>query len=268
MVTTMPQLDTVTQADALDFLRTLPDESIDMVWIDPPYGNSNGVNDLAASRARDKVKGGRQAGAITPIANDATEDWQALMPPVLIEINRILKMEACCCCCIAGGGPGVLFAQLVGWIDQYHIFDQAVVWDKSARGDGMGWRYRRNYEFVMVSHKRGGKLAWNEDRSARPNVIRAMPTRNEYHPTEKPLALVDEFILNHTRPGNVVVDCFAGSGTTGVSAQRLGRHYLLNELKAIYIPVIQKRLSAYTPDLFACADRPDDGQAEAVHDAP
>lgn len=244
-------MDTVTCSDALEFLRTLPDGSVDMVWIDPPYGNSNGVDDLAASRARDRVRGGRQAGAIVPIANDGESDWQALIPPVLIEINRILKSEASCCCCIAGGGPGVLFAQLAGWIDTYHAFDQAVVWDKSARGNGMGWRYRRNYEFVMVSHKKGGKLAWNEERGARPNVIRAMPTRNEFHPTEKPLALVDEFILNHTQPGDLVVDCFAGSGTTGVSAQRLGRHYLLNEISPDYIPTIYRRLSAYTVDMYA-----------------
>ncbi len=224
----------VYHCDALDLLKAMPDGSVDMVFIDPPYGNNNGVDDLAAARARDKVSGGRQAGEIKPIANDDTESWSALMQAILPEINRVLKPEAscCCCCCIAGGGPGVLFAQLSLWIDQYLTFDQAVVWDKSARGNGMGWRYRRNYEFVMVSHKRGGKLAWNDSRPARPNVMRFAPVPNELHPTQKPVNLVEEFILNHTQEGMLVLDCFAGSGTTLLAAANSRRDYIGCDLDA------------------------------------
>lgn len=250
--TRAPERNTIYNCDALTLLRAMPDNSVDMVWIDPPYGNNNGVGDLAAARARDKVRGGRQSGEIMAIANDEREDWQQLMPLVFAEINRVLAHEGVCCCCCGCGGPSPVFAHITMWLDQYHDFFQAVVWDKSARGDGMGWRYRRNYEFVMVSHKRGGKLAWNESRKARPNVMRFRPTKNENHPTEKPVALVEEFIMNHTKPGAVIVDCFGGSGTSGVAARKLGRDYILCDLEPIHVATMRKRLSEpVTAQMFA-----------------
>lgn len=247
-----PEANRVYNCDALSLLRAMQSDSVDLVFIDPPYGNNNGVDDLAGARARAKVKGGRQRGEITAIANDKEVDWKSLLPPVLIEINRVLKPSGCCCCCcMGGGGPGVLFAQMALWLDQYHEFFHNVVWDKSARGFGMGWRYRRNHEFVMVSHKRGGKLAWNELRSAQPNVIYHHPTDNALHPTQKPITLVEWFIENHTTPGQLVVDCFAGSGTTGVAARNLKRKYILSDIDASYVDVMNKRLShGYTPSFM------------------
>lgn len=247
----MPLLDTVYHCDALDLLRAMPDNSADLVWIDPPYGNSNGVNDLAAARARDQVKGGRQSGEIAIIANDDAESWQQLMPLVLREINRVLKPSGGCCCAMGGGGPNVLFAQLVLWIDTYMSFFHAVIWDKSKRGYGLGWRYRRNYEFVYVSHKRGGTLRWNDLRKAQPNVVRFAPTPNQYHPTQKPLNLVDFFIQNHTYPGDLIVDCFAGSGTTALAARNTGRHFIACDLSAEYVEVARQRLAQpYTLPMF------------------
>ena len=245
-------VDSVVCSDALALLRKLPDGCVGLVWIDPPYGNNNGVDDLASARARDKVAGGRQSGAIVPIANDDRESWAMLMPQVLKEINRVLKPDGCCCCCCCcGGGPSPVFAQITFWLDQYHDFFQAVVWDKSARGNGLGWRYRRNYEFVMVSHKRGGKLRWNKDRKARPNVLNYRPTDNALHPTQKPELLVEEFILNHTYAGDLVLDCFMGSGTTLVAAQKLGRHYIGCDISADYVALAQKRLAKpYDVPLF------------------
>jgi site-specific DNA-methyltransferase (adenine-specific) len=250
----MPEVNKVYNCDALTLLKALPDASVDLVFIDPPYGNNNGVDDLAAARARDKVKGGRQRGEILAIANDGEMDWKALMPPVLKEINRVLNPVGCCCCCIGGGGGASgnmsTYAQLDQWLHQYHEFFNAVIWDKSKRGNGMGWRYRRNYEFVMVSHKRGGKLAWNDNRPAQPNVINFAPTKNEHHPTEKPLELVKFFILNHTQPGAVVLDCFAGSGTTGLACLELGRDYILADIEPKHCTTAISRTSAYTPSFM------------------
>lgn len=243
----------VYHSDALTLLQGLENASVDLVFIDPPYGNNNGVDDLAAARARDKVKGGRKRGQIKPIANDDKQSWSELMPLVLKDINRVLKPSGCCCCCMGGGGgKETLFARLVLWLDEYQDFFHAVVWDKSARGNGLGWRYRRNYEFVMVSHKRGGSLRWNDSRAAQPNVIYFPPTKNEHHPTEKPVKMVEWFILNHTSAGDTVLDCFAGSGTTGVAAQNLNRNYILADLDAGHVATARKRLALpHTALMFA-----------------
>ena len=242
----------VTCIPALDLLALLPDASVRLVFIDPPYGNNNGVDDLAAARARDKVAGGRQRGEIEAIANDDRQSWERLMKAVLPEINRVLMPDGAACMCMSGGGSELTFAQFMLWTDEYMRFFHAVVWDKSKRGNGMGWRYRRNYEFIVVGHKRGGSLSWNEERGARPNVLYHAPTKNQHHPTEKPVSLVEEFILNHTVEGDTVLDCFCGSGTTGVAAAQNNRNYILADLAAHHVATARKRIvDGITVNMFA-----------------
>ena len=66
------------------------------------------------------------------------------------------------------------------------------------------------------------------------------------HPTQKPLALYTRPILNHTSPGEVVYDPFAGSGTALVAAEQHGRRALLIELDPAWCDVIRDRYQALT----------------------
>jgi hypothetical protein len=119
-------------------------------------------------------------------------------------------------------------------------FFHAVVWDKS--NPGLGWRYRRQYEMVMVSHLRGGKLAWNDKRQAVANIFRMVPPRDRKHPNEKPISLVRFFIRNHTAPDAVVLDPFMGSGTTGAAAVGMGRKFSGMEIDQAYFDIACQRL--------------------------
>ena len=132
-------------------------------------------------------------------------------------------------------------------MDEALSFFHAVVWDKSGAGDGLGWRYRRNYEFVMVAHRRGGKLAWNPTAGAVANIARVTPPRERSHPNQKPIKLVRWFIENHTEPGDLVIDPFAGSGTTGVAAVQAGREFLGFELDPAWAEVANVRIAAARP---------------------
>jgi len=231
--------------DALALMREIPDGIVPMIWTDPPYGHANQDGDLAASRVG--VAGARQAEA-APIANDRPQDYEPLMRGFLSEAARVMRPDSCCCCCCGGGGPSPTFARLATWMDEALSFFHAVVWDKSKAGDGLGWRYRRNYEFVMVAHRRGGKLAWNESRGAVANVIRAMPPRgDERHPNMKPLDLMREFIENHTRVGDLVVDPFAGGGSTGVAALQAGREFLGFEIDPKWAALANDRIAVARP---------------------
>ncbi|MBN2492424.1 MAG: site-specific DNA-methyltransferase, partial [Planctomycetes bacterium] len=148
----------------------------------------------------------------------------------------------CCCCCGGGGGPRPTFAKIATWLDEHLTFFHAVVWDKSARGNGLGWRFRRNYEFVMVAHRRGGRLAWVDNALAVPNVLRDRPPRNILHPTSKPLTLVERFITWTTNRDDLVLDPFMGSGTTLRAAKDLGRRAIGIEIEERYCEIAAKRL--------------------------
>ena len=113
---------------------------------------------------------------------------------------------------------------------------------------GMGWHYRRNYEFVLVAEKSGGKCHWYGGHDV-PNVIRdigkIIPTADQ-HPTEKPVALPAFFIPLHSKSREIVLDPFLGSGTTLIAAEQLGRRCYGLEIEPRYCDVIVKRWEQFT----------------------
>jgi site-specific DNA-methyltransferase (adenine-specific) len=229
--------------DAIEVLRTLGDDSVDMIWTDPPYGHGNMDGDLQAARVRDGVKGARVKAA-DPIKNDRGDDFDRVMVAFLDEAARVMKRDCCCCCCCCcgGGGPSPTFAKVANWIDDRLEFFHAVVWDKSARGNGMGWRYRRNYEFVMVAHRKGGKLLWADNERAVPNIVRHSPVTERSHPNEKPSGMVCDFLKWHTMPEHLILDPFMGSGTTGVACANLGRRFVGVELDQAHFSTACRRI--------------------------
>jgi site-specific DNA-methyltransferase (adenine-specific) len=125
-------------------------------------------------------------------------------------------------------------------------FFHAVVWDKG--GLGVGWRYRRNYEFILVAKRRSGKLLWACESSGpeTANVVRIgkiLPSASQ-HPTQKPVELVRHFLALHTKPGDLVLDPFAGSGTTGVACAEMGRRFLGFEIDPHWAEVANQRIAA------------------------
>jgi len=229
--------------DCLDVLPTLGAGSVDMIWTDPPFGHGNQSDDLQAARVRDSVKGARVKES-EPIANDSGDEFWDTLTGFYKESARVLNRDCCCCCCMAGGGPKPTFANLSLLADKHHEFFQAIVWDKSARGNGMGWRYRRNYEFVLVTHRKGGRLLWNESQTAVPNIVRHCPPIDRCHPNEKPVSMVEDFLGWHTSKSDLVCDPFMGSGTTGVACVRLGRKFIGVEREEKYFNIAVKRIEA------------------------
>ncbi len=236
---------TLYHGDAREVLPVIADASIDMVWTDPPYGHNNNNGDLAHhwEKALGLVgRGIAVAGGARPIANDGPEA-NDLVRWAFAEMRRVVKPGCCCCCCCCGGGgPDPQFARWALWMDEAIGFKHAVVWDKG--GLGMGWHYRRNYEFVLVAEKPGAACRWFGGRDV-PNVVRigGIKPHENAHPTPKPEELVAWFLRLHSVPGDLVLDPFAGAGTTLVAARRLGRRALGIELDERWCELAARRLS-------------------------
>lgn len=122
-------------------------------------------------------------------------------------------------------------------------FFHATIWDKRKRGPGLGWRFRRDYEMVMVAHRAGGKLSWADDERAVSNIHSAAPVRERVHPNQKPSALVADYIEWTTAPGDLVLDPFCGSGTTLTEAKALGRRAIGIEIEEAHCETAALRLS-------------------------
>lgn len=222
--------------DCRDILPTIAAESVDMIWTDPPYGHSNHTGDFNA-RLNDyrEIKN-------KPIASDSMDEMREVVDAMLTEAARILKADCCCCCCCGGGGPKPTFAWVADRMDRGGLsFFHSVIWDKI--NPGLGWRYRRQHEMVMVAHRAGGRLLWADDKRATPNIYSFMPPRERDHPNEKPVSLVGHFLVLHSKIGQLIVDPFMGSGTTGIAAVRHGRNFIGVEIDPAHFEMACRRIS-------------------------
>ena len=230
---------TIYCGDARGILPLLDAASIDMVFTDPPYGHNNNNGDLIANR--EAALGHGKSGPPRPIANDGAEA-NDLVRFAFDQFNRLLKPGCCCCCCCCGGGPDPQFSRWSLWMDDAIGFKQAAVWDKG--GLGMGWHYRRSYEFILVGEKPGAACRWFGG-NKQSNVVRIpkiLPQADD-HPTPKPVELCGLFIRLHSAPGDIVLDPFMGHCSTGAAAKMDGRNFIGIELEEKYCAVAVERLS-------------------------
>lgn len=225
--------------DAREILPTLGPESVTLLWTDPPYGHGNQNGDLQAARVG--VNGARQKPAVS-IQNDTPELMRMCVDAVLRLAVPLLRRDCCCCCCCGGGGPSPTFAWMANRMDGDGLsFFHAVVWDKTARGPGMGWRFRRDYEMVMVAHRTGGRLAWSDADKAVSNIVRAVPVLDREHPNQKPETLAGRFIQWTTNEGDFVLDPFCGAGSTLRAAKDLRRRAIGIEIEERWAEAAARR---------------------------
>jgi adenine-specific DNA-methyltransferase len=206
-------LDQVICGDCLTVLPTLPAASIDFVLTDPPY--------LVNYRSRD--------GRSYP--NDDNDAWLA---PAFAEIARVLKPNRFC-------------VSFYGW----NRADRFLAAWKAAGLQPVGhlvWvkRYHSKERFVRYAHESAYLLAKGNPPKPR-LILRDVLTEWRYtgdtlHPTQKPVAALLPLILSFSEPRDIVLDPFAGSGSTAVAAKILGRRYVAIELSEQYARIARDRL--------------------------
>lgn len=116
-------------------------------------------------------------------------------------------------------------------------FHNLLVWDKITATPNR-W-YMKNCEFAGFFYK--GKAKAINDKSSM-QLIRCPQIDEADHPTEKPVALMEHWILNSTEPGDLVYDPFMGSGSTAVACIRTGRRFVGCEIDPKYFEQAKKRI--------------------------
>jgi len=116
-----------------------------------------------------------------------------------------------------------------------------LVWVKHAFAGSLYAQYKHRYEPCFYAFKRGKSPRWFGPTNEVTVWEHDKPSKNEGHPTVKPLALAERAIRNSSARGDVVLDLFLGSGTTLVAAERLGRVCHGLELEPRYCDLVKKR---------------------------
>lgn len=208
--------------------RLMAGGAADMVWTDPPYGVSYvGRTDDALTIKNDEATGlGALLGAALPNAATACRAgaaWYVAAP----------------------AGPQFLdFATVLTNLD---IWRQTLVWLKNSLVLGRS-DYHYRHEALFYGWVPGAVHSALPDRTHDSVLEFDRPARSEEHPTMKPVTLIAYCVENSTKPGDVVLDPFGGSGSTLVAAERLNREARLIELDPIYCDVICARYQKTTGD--------------------
>ena len=128
----------------------------------------------------------------------------------------------------------------VGW-----PIRQCLIWKKSSLVMGRQ-DYHWMHEPCLYGWKEGASHLWSSDRKQTTILEFAKPRRNGEHPTMKPVELFEYQMLNNTKGSDLVLDSFAGSGTTAIACEKHGRNARLMELDPKYCDVIIKRWQDFT----------------------
>jgi DNA modification methylase len=216
--------------DPENYVRLLSGERADMVFIDPPY------NVDYANSAKD-----RQRGTQRPILNDnlgaAFHDFLlAALTPIVSHCRGAIYIA------MSSGELDTLQAAFRAAGGHWSTF---VIWAKNTFTLGRA-DYQRQFEPILYGWPEGAQRHWCGDRDQGDVWQIKKPQRNDLHPTMKPVELVERCIRNSSRPGDVVLDSFGGSGTTLIAAHKSGRRARLMELDPKYVDTIILRWQTWS----------------------
>lgn len=244
----------IRHCDALDLLKSLPDESADLICIDPPYG-------------------------ITRLDYDKqAPDWSLLMP----ELKRVTTRKGAC----------VIFGALRNFPDLLAFgkdwFRYEIIWTKTMTTGFLNANVRplQAHEFMYIfSHSlavsgahdntmtynpqmKVGEAYISLSRGKTPHYSKNVSTKtvnlgdrhpttiwhfenghggNSLHPNQKPLPLLLELINTFSNAGDTVLDCFLGSGTTALAAYVAGRNFIGCDINSDYVELARKRIANADP---------------------
>ncbi|MCH7972230.1 MAG: site-specific DNA-methyltransferase [Chloroflexi bacterium] len=281
------QPNSIILADNLEYLSSVPDNSVILVYIDPPFntGGQQSITRVKTVRDEDGDRTGfggnryRTERQGSSSYFDAFDDYIGFLTPRIEEARRVLTRN------------GSLFLH----VDQHEShyckvlldkvfgrksFINEIIWSYDYGGrsrkkwptkhDTIFWYavdpddYTFNADAIdRIPYMAPGLVG--KEKAARGKVPTdvwwqtIVPTNSKErtgYPTQKPLAILERIVKVHSNPGDLVLDFFAGSGTTGVAAARNGRRFVLVDSNLEAVQVAAKRLTEYAPECIGFVPEP------------
>jgi DNA modification methylase len=220
-----------------DYLKTLKSDSIDLVVIDPPYEVSRDTNFAAGEETGRDVDRFRMSMDFGDWDNNFTG-----LDVVIKECYRVLKKS----------GTLICFYDLWKITILKEYFDKAkfkqirfIEWQKTNPVPiNSKLNYLTNSREIAVTGVKCGKPVFHSEYD---NGIYKHPIyhdKNRFHPTQKPIKLIEELIEKHSNKGDVVLDCFSGSGTTAIACINTYRNFVGCEISREYFEKSVERISS------------------------
>lgn len=218
------EVNKVYNMDCIEGMKSMPNESIDLVVTDPPY--------LMNYRSNRRTK----TEKFKHIEND--KNAHDLIKEYIAECYRLMKNDTAIYMFCSWHHIGFFKDEF----EKYFKLKNVIVWNKNNHGSGdLKGAYAPKHEFILYGHK--GRSIFREKRI--PDVIdfAKINGKDLKHPTEKPVGLLEIFIRNSSDEGDIVLDGFAGVGSTCVASQNTNRRFIAFELDSDYVDIAKEKLT-------------------------
>ena len=273
----------VIEGDNLQVLESMPEDSIQLIYIDPPFntGKSQSRNTTKAvldknSNAGFGGKGYKRIIENVLAYNDSFSDYWEFLFPRLIEAKRILADTGTIYLHLDYREAHYAKVLMDGLFGKENFLNE-IIWAYDYGGKSKS-KWPSKHDTILVYVKNIDSYYFDSESVDRepymaPGLVTEekavkgkLPTDVWWHtivsptgkeksgyPTQKPLGILRRIIQASSKPGDTVLDFFAGSGTTGVAANQLERNFILIDQNPEAIEVIKKRLAEiscdYLPEL-------------------
>lgn len=212
--------------NCLDYFEKIPNDSIDLIVTDPPYKCISGGKPHLKSQPSGILS--KNDGKIFKENNISETEW-------FPELYRILKPNSHC----------YVMTNTINLESYLHIartvgfgLHNVLIWQKNNCTPNR-W-YMKNCEYILFLRKGAAKTINNVGSKTVHQFNNIVG--NKLHPTEKPVELMKLYISNSSKIGDIVLDPFMGSGSTGVAAKELNRKYIGIELDTEYYNIAKERI--------------------------
>ena len=242
--------------DSIGFLKGLPENSVDMIFADPPYNLSNGGFTVQSGRMVSVNKG--KWDVSKGVAQDyifhkswIAECYRVLKPNGTIWISGTYHSIYQCGFALQESGYKIL--NDISWFKPnaspnlscryFTASHETLLW---ARKDPKG-KHTFNYQAMKGGDWHDNDIIKKDNKQMRSvwaiGTPKAAEKKYGKHPTQKPVALLDRIILASTNNGDIIIDPFTGSSTTGIAANSHGRKFIGVDLEEKYLELSVKRFT-------------------------
>lgn len=248
------ELNVIYNEDCYEGLKRLPDKCIDLVYIDPPYeiigGGSGGCFGTQHRDYHSEYKNlssydhKREGLRISANYNKLKQNLNCICAgfdySLLDELDRVMKKIYIYIWCNKNQ-----ISSLMKHYEDKNCNVDLLVWHKTNPIPTCNNKYLSDLEYCVFAREPNTKLNGTYETKSKVWTSPANVADKDLfeHPTIKPLELVKNHIINSTKEGDVVLDCFMGSGTTAVACKELGRNYIGFELNPEYWQIAVDRVN-------------------------
>lgn len=218
------EINNIYNMDCLEGMKQLEDNSVDLIVTDPPY-------------EIDGIGGGGTFGTKNRKYHRDMEEAnvkKGFNNKLLVELLRVLKKVNIYIFC----NKNQIY-QISKFFKDFNV--DLLVYHKKNPIPTVNNKYLSDLEYIFFIREKGVKIYG--DYKSKSKLFSANINKNNFdHPTVKPIALIRKLILNSSIEGNLILDCFLGSGTTAVACKQLRRNFIGFEIDKDYYDIAQKRL--------------------------